>query len=173
MAQQSYPEDLPDKPGVYLMKDTEDKVLYVGKAKSLKKRVRSYFKDELDSPKTRTLMKQFDSLKYIITDTEKEALILESNLIKEYLPRYNIRLKDDKRYPYIKITTEKYPRILITRNVSDDGSYHYGPFTDVTALRRMLKFLKTIFKIRECKNMNGPCLNYQMNLIRIMKSLRK
>lgn len=158
------PDNLPEKPGVYILKDIEDRILYVGKAKSLKKRVKSYFKDELDSPKTKTMMRQFHSLEYIVTDTEKEALILESNLIKKHLPRYNIRLKDDKRYPYIKITNENYPRILITRRVLDDGSYYYGPFTDVTALRRMLKFLKSIFKIRECKNMDGPCLNYQINL---------
>ncbi len=164
LAQQNHPEDLPDKPGIYLMRDAKDKVLYVGKAKSLKKRVRSYFKDELDSPKTTAMMRLFHTLEYIITDTEKEALILESNLIKKYLPRYNIRLKDDKRYPYIKITKEDYPRILITRRISDDDSYYYGPFTDVYALKRMLKFIKSLFKIRECKNMNGPCLNYQINL---------
>lgn len=164
MTQQNHPEDLPDKPGIYLMRDAKDKVLYVGKAKSLKKRVKSYFKDELDSPKTTAMMRQFHTLEYIITDTEKEALILESNLIKKYLPRYNIRLKDDKRYPYIKITKEDYPRILITRRISDDDSYYYGPFTDVYALKRMLKFIKSLFKIRECKNMNGPCLNYQINL---------
>jgi excinuclease ABC subunit C len=164
LAQQNQTEDLPDKPGIYLMRDAKDKVLYVGKAKSLKKRVKSYFKDELDSPKTTAMMRQFHTLEYIITDTEKEALILESNLIKKYLPRYNIRLKDDKRYPYIKITKEDYPRILITRRISDDDSYYYGPFTDVYALKRMLKFIKSLFKIRECKNMNGPCLNYQINL---------
>lgn len=158
------PNNLPNKPGVYIFKDIEEKILYVGKAKSLKKRVKSYFKDELDSPKTRTLMKQFHSLEYIITDTEKEALILESNLIKKYLPRYNIRLKDDKRYPYVKITNEDFPRILITRRVLDDDSYYYGPFTDVTALRRMLKFIKSVFKIRDCKNMDGPCLNSQMKI---------
>jgi len=164
LTQQNHPEDLPDKPGIYLMRDAKDKVLYVGKAKSLKKRIKSYFKDELDSPKTTAMMRQFHTLEYIITDTEKEALILESNLIKKYLPRYNIRLKDDKRYPYIKITKEDYPRILITRRISDDDSYYYGPFTDVYALKRMLKFIKSLFKIRECKNMNGPCLNYQINL---------
>lgn len=158
------PNNLPNKPGVYIFKDIEEKVLYVGKAKSLKKRVKNYFKEELDSPKTQTLMRQFHSLEYIVTDTEKEALILESNLIKKYLPRYNIRLKDDKRYPYVKITSEDFPRILITRRVSDDGSYYYGPFTDVTALRRMLKFIKSIFRIRDCKNMDGPCLNSQMEL---------
>lgn len=164
MTEKNLPKDLPEKSGVYIMRDAQDKVLYIGKAKSIKKRVQSYFKDELDSPKTRTLMKQYHRLEYIVTDTEKEALILESNLIKKHLPRYNIRLKDDKRYPYIKITKEVFPRILITRKVFDDGSYYYGPFTDVNALRKMLKFLKAVFKIRECKNMDGPCLNYQINL---------
>lgn len=158
------PDNLPNKPGVYIFSDAEEKILYVGKAKSLKKRVKSYFKDELDSPKTRTLMRQFHSLEYIVTDTEKEALILESNLIKKYLPRYNIRLKDDKRYPYVKITNEDFPRILITRRVLDDESYYYGPFTDVGTLRRMLKFIKSLFKIRNCKNMDGPCLNFQIEL---------
>lgn len=158
------PDNLPNKPGVYIFKDAEEKILYVGKAKSLKKRVKSYFKDELDSDKTRIMMKQFHSLEYIVTDTEKEALILESNLIKKYLPRYNIRLKDDKRYPYVKITREDFPRVLITRRVTDDSSYYYGPFTDVTALRRMLRFIKALFKIRDCKNMDGPCLNSQMDL---------
>lgn len=160
----SEPNNLPNKPGVYIFKDIEEKILYVGKAKSLKKRVKSYFKDELDSPKTRILMRQFHNLEYIVTDTEKEALILESNLIKKHLPRYNIRLKDDKRYPYVKITNEVFPRILITRRVKDDGSYYYGPFTDVGTLRRMLKFIKSLFKIRDCKNMDGPCLNSQIEL---------
>lgn len=164
MTQYKNPDNLPNKPGVYIFKDIHEKILYVGKAKSLKKRVKSYFKDELDSPKTQILMRQFHSLEYIITDTEKEALILESNLIKKYLPRYNIRLKDDKRYPYVKITHEDFPRIMITRRVLDDGSYYYGPFTDVTALRRMLKFMKSIFKIRDCKNMDGPCLNSQIHI---------
>jgi len=160
----NHTENLPNKPGVYIFKDPAEKILYVGKAKNLKKRVKSYFKDELDSDKTRIMMKQFHSLEYIVTDTEKEALILESNLIKKYLPRYNIRLKDDKRYPYVKITSEDYPRVIITRKITEDNSYYYGPFTDVTALRRMLRFIKALFKIRDCKNMDGPCLNSQMEL---------
>jgi excinuclease ABC subunit C len=157
------PDDLPLKPGVYLMKDVEDRILYVGKAKSLKKRVKSYFRNDLD-PKTRALMKQFHHLEYMVTDTEKEALILESNLIKKHMPRYNIRLKDDKRYPYIKVTNETFPRVLITRRVLDDGSYYYGPFPEATALRRLVKFLKALFKVRDCKRMDGPCLNYQIDL---------
>jgi excinuclease ABC subunit C len=158
------PNDLPEKPGVYLLKDVQDNILYVGKAKSLKKRVKSYFKEELEDPKTRVLMRHFHHLDYMVTDTEKEALILESNLIKKYLPRYNIRLKDDKRYPYLQITSEEYPRLLITRNVKDDGSHYYGPFTDVTSVRSILKLLKPLFQLRDCKRMDGPCLNYQIDL---------
>ena len=157
------PDDLPLVPGVYLLKDSADRILYVGKAKSLKKRVKSYFRSDLD-PKTRALMNQFHHLEYIVTDTEKEALILESNLIKKHMPRYNIRLKDDKRYPYIRVTNEKFPRVLITRRVMDDGSYYYGPFTEATTLRRLVKFIKALFKVRDCKNMDGPCLNYQIDL---------
>lgn len=158
------PDDLPEKPGVYLLKDVQDNILYVGKAKSLKKRVKSYFKAELEDPKTRVLTRHFHHLEYMVTDTEKEALILESNLIKKHLPRYNIRLKDDKRYPYIQITSEEYPRLLITRNLRDDGSYYYGPFTDVTSVRSILKLLKPVFHLRDCKRMDGPCLNYQIDL---------
>ena len=158
------PDDLPEKPGVYLLKDVQDNILYVGKAKSLKKRVKSYFKAELEDPKTRVLMRHFHHLEYMVTDTEKEALILESNLIKKHLPRYNIRLKDDKRYPYIQITSERYPRLLITRNVRDDGSSYYGPFTDVTSVRSILKLLKPVFHLRDCKRMDGPCLNFQIDL---------
>lgn len=157
------PDDLPLVPGVYLMEDAADRILYVGKAKSLKKRVKSYFRNDLD-PKTRALMKQFHHMEYMVTDTEKEALILESNLIKKHMPRYNIRLKDDKRYPYIKVTNETFPRVLITRRVLDDGSYYYGPFPEATALRRLVKFLKALFKVRDCKRMDGPCLNYQIDL---------
>ncbi|WP_409201032.1 excinuclease ABC subunit UvrC [Methanobrevibacter sp. DSM 116169] len=157
------PDNLPDKPGIYIMKDINDKIIYIGKAKSLIKRVKSYFKDKLDSPKTQVLMKNFNSLEYIITDSEKEALILEANLIKKHRPKYNIRLKDDKRYPYVKITNEQFPRLLITRNISKNGTY-YGPFTDVTSVRKTVKFLKALFKIRTCKNMDGPCLNSQIDL---------
>ena len=157
------PDDLPLVPGVYLMKDSADRIIYIGKAKSLKKRVKSYFRNDLD-PKTRVLMNHFHHLEYMVTDTEKEALILESNLIKKHMPRYNIRLKDDKRYPYIKVTNETFPRVLITRRVLDDGSYYYGPFPEAFALRKLIKFLKGLFKVRDCKKMDGPCLNYQIEL---------
>lgn len=158
------PNNLPDKPGIYMMRNIDNDVLYVGKAKSLIKRVKSYFNAGKQPLKTKILMSHFHNLEYIITDTEKEALILESNLIKKYKPKYNIRLKDDKRYPYIKITNETFPRVLITRTVNNDNAYYYGPFTDTGSVRNIVKSLKTLFKIRECKKMNGPCLNYQINL---------
>lgn len=157
------PDNLPLKPGVYIMKDINDKVIYVGKSKSLRKRVKSYFKDKKDRPKTYVLMQHFNSLEYIVTSSEKEALILEANLIKKYMPKYNIRLKDDKRYPYVKITNEDFPRLILTRSISKNGTY-YGPFTDVKSVRTTVKFLKQLFKIRTCKNMDGPCLNYQIDL---------
>ncbi len=157
-------ENLPDGPGVYLMYDSQDTILYVGKAKSLKKRVKSYFRVEIEDPKTRALMKQFHHLEYLVTDSEKEALILESNLIKKHLPRYNIRLKDDKRYPYLKVTREDFPRLLVTRRYEDDGADYYGPYTDVKAVRNIIKFLKPVFPLRDCKRMDGPCLNYQIKL---------
>jgi excinuclease ABC subunit C len=137
-------EDLPKKPGIYIMKDSNDKIIYIGKSKSLRNRVKSYFKDKYDSPKTQILMSHFNSLEYIITDSEKEALILEANLIKKYRPKYNIRLKDDKRYPYVKITDEDFPRLIITRNIGKTGSY-FGPFTDVGSVRQTVKFLKSLF----------------------------
>ena len=157
------PDNLPNKPGVYIMRDATDTIIYIGKAKSLVKRVKSYFREKLDRPKTQILMSHFDSLEYIITNSEKEALILEANLIKKHRPRYNIQLKDDKRYPYVKITDEKFPRLVITRNITKNGIY-YGPFTDVGSVKQTVKFLKSLFKIRTCRNMNGPCLNSQIDL---------
>lgn len=157
------PDNLPLKPGVYIMKDVNDNVIYVGKSKSLRKRVKSYFKDKKDRPKTYVLMQHFNSLEYIVTNSEKEALILEANLIKKFMPKYNIRLKDDKKYPYVKITNEDFPRLILTRNISKNGTY-YGPFTDVKSVRSTVKFLKQLFKIRTCKHMDGPCLNYQIDL---------
>jgi len=145
------------------MKDEDDTIIYIGKAKNLIKRVKSYFREKLDRPKTQILMSHFHSLEYIVTNSEKEALILEATLIKKHRPRYNVQLKDDKRYPYVKITHEKFPRLLITRNVSKNGIY-YGPFTDVGSVKRTVKFLKSLFKIRTCRNMDGPCLNSQIDL---------
>lgn len=157
------PENLPKKPGVYIMRDANDEIIYIGKAKNLINRVRSYFREKLDRPKTQILMSHFDSLEYIVTNSEKEALILEATLIKKHRPRYNVQLKDDKRYLYVKITNEKYPRLIITRNITKNGIY-YGPFTDVTSVKKTVKFLKSLFKIRTCRNMDGPCLNSQIDL---------
>lgn len=157
------PDNLPNKPGVYIMRDNTDTIIYIGKAKSLIKRVKSYFREKLDRPKTQILMSHFDSLEYIVTNSEKEALILEATLIKKHRPRYNVQLKDDKRYPYVKITDEEFPRLLITRNVTKNGVY-FGPFTDVGSVKQTVKFLKSLFKIRTCRNMDGPCLNSQIDL---------
>ena len=157
------PDNLPNKPGVYIMRDDTDTIIYIGKAKNLVKRVKSYFRERLDRPKTQILMSHFDSLEYIVTNSEKEALILEATLIKKHRPRYNVQLKDDKRYPYVKITSESFPRLVITRNVTKDGIY-FGPFTDVGSVKQTVKFLKSLFKIRTCRNMDGPCLNAQIDL---------
>ena len=157
------PANLPNKPGVYIMRDDTDTIIYIGKAKNLVKRVKSYFREKLDRPKTQILMSHFDSLEYIVTNSEKEALILEATLIKKHRPRYNVQLKDDKRYPYVKITSESFPRLVITRNVTKDGIY-FGPFTDVGSVKQTVKFLKSLFKIRTCRNMDGPCLNAQIDL---------
>ena len=157
------PDNLPNKPGVYIMRDADDTIIYIGKAKNLIKRVKSYFREKLDRPKTQILMSHFDSLEYIVTNSEKEALILEANLIKKHRPRYNVQLKDDKRYPYVKITSEDFPRLVITRNITKNGIY-YGPFTDAGAVKQTVKFLKSLFKIRTCRNMDGPCLNSQIDL---------
>ena len=156
------PDNLPNKPGVYIMRDDTDTIIYIGKAKNLVKRVKSYFREKLDRPKTQILMSHFDSLEYIVTNSEKEALILEATLIKKHRPRYNVQLKDDKRYPYVKITSESFPRLVITRNVTKDGIY-FGPFTDVGSVKQTVKFLKSLFKIRTCRNMDGP-FNAQIDL---------
>ncbi len=158
------PDKLPQKPGVYIMYDKNDEIIYVGKAKKLKNRVKSYFKSpqQLDRPKTQVLMKHFSYLEYVLTNTEKEALILEAGLIKEHQPRYNINLKDGKDYPYIKITNDEFPRIHITRNLTQDGGSYYGPYTDVASARDFIDFINKNFKLRTCKNMDGPCLNYQI-----------
>ena len=143
-------------------------MIYVGKARKLVSRVRSYMQapERLD-PKTRALMETADSVDYIATETEVEALVLEANMIREYRPRYNIRLKDDKRYPYLKITTtEAFPKLLIVRRVLDDGAEYFGPYTDAGAVRRTLKAIKTIFPLRDCKgnfrSRTRECLNFQI-----------
>ncbi len=144
---------LPDSPGVYLWKDAQGLVLYVGKAKSLRSRVRSYFVGEHDtSVKTRHLVRLIRDVETIVVPSEAHALILENNLIKEYKPRFNIALRDDKSYPYIKVTlNEPYPRVYVTRRFQSDGARYFGPYTDVGAMRRALNVVKRIFTVRSCR----------------------
>lgn len=144
-------DNLPVRPGVYQFKDKTGKIIYVGKAKVLRNRVRSYFQEArpLD-PKTFRLVARVADLEVIVTDSEMEALILEMNLIKEYKPRYNVNLKDDKTFPYIRVTNELFPRIFPTRRIIKDGSQYYGPYTDAGQMRALLKTVKRIFPIRSC-----------------------
>ena len=152
-------KNLPDKPGIYQYFDKNGNVIYVGKAKNLKNRVRSYFHSSVDNPKTLIMIKKVVDLQLIITDSEVEALVLENNLIKELKPRYNILLKDDKSFPYIRITNEPFPRIFTTRQLIKDGSKYFGPYTDVKSLKRSLRMINQIFKIRSCKlNINNETL---------------
>ena len=158
---------LPDNPGVYLMKNQEGKIIYVGKAVNLKNRVRSYFRTlPAEALKTKALVRNIADFEYIITDSEVEALVLECNLIKKYRPKYNISLKDDKTYPYLKITNEDYPRVLVTRHYVKDGGKYFGPYPSVTVLRETLELLHSIFPFRSCKQKtftnDRPCLNYQI-----------
>ena len=156
---------LPETPGVYLMKDARGKIIYVGKAIVLKNRVRQYFQSSRNqAPKVRAMVSHVADFETIMTANEVESLILEANLIKKHRPRYNIRLKDDKSYPYVKVTVqEEYPRVFITRRVLRDGARYFGPYTNVTALRDSLKLLKRLFPLRTCRTMpDRPCLEYHI-----------
>ena len=157
---------LPDKPGVYLMHDAEGKVIYVGKAVVLKNRVRSYFRNLAShTPKVRAMVEKIAEIETIVTSSEVEALILECNLIKKYRPRYNISLKDDKTYPYLKVTVqEDFPRLFATRRLSRDGAKYYGPYADAGAMHATVKLLRGMFPLRTCRKMNPdrPCLNYHI-----------
>ena len=164
---------LPDKPGVYIMKNSLGEVIYVGKAKVLKNRVRQYFQNSKNhSEKVRAMVKNIAEFEYIVTDSEMEALILECNLIKKYSPRYNIALKDDKFYPFIKITTnEDFPRVYVTRNFAKDGHRYFGPYTNGTAVYEVMGLIKKLFPLRTCKKAiveggepTRACLNYHINL---------
>jgi excinuclease ABC subunit C len=162
---------LSSAPGVYLFKDHQGKILYVGKAKNLNKRVRSYFQPGRPrDAKTTVLLTKIALLETVITHTEQEALILESNLIKQHRPRYNIQLKDDKRYPFLRLNTkEQYPNLNIVRKIKDDGARYFGPYASSTSVRQTLKFIHKTFKLRKCRNntfanRTRPCLNYQMGL---------
>lgn len=157
---------LPEKPGVYLMHDASGKVIYVGKAVVLKNRVRSYFRNLAShTPKVRAMVEKIADIETIVTSSEVEALILECNLIKKYRPRYNIMLKDDKSYPYLKVTVqEDYPRLYVTRRQLRDGAKYYGPYADAGAMHATVKLLRGMFPLRTCRNMNTerPCLNYHI-----------
>ncbi|SQB60803.1 excinuclease ABC subunit C [Clostridium perfringens] len=164
---------LPDKPGVYIMKNSLGEVIYVGKAKVLKNRVRQYFQNSKNhSEKVRAMVKNIAEFEYIVTDSEMEALILECNLIKKYSPRYNIALKDDKFYPFIKITTnEDFPMVYVTRNFAKDGNRYFGPYTNGTAVYEVMGLIKKLFPLRTCKKAiveggepTRACLNYHINL---------
>lgn len=144
-------KNLPSLPGIYQFLNKNGKVIYVGKAKVLKNRVRSYFQENITSAKTKALVEKIDDLQIVTTDSELEALILENNLIKELKPRYNVNLKDDKSFPFIKVTNELFPRIYPTRNVINDGSKYFGPYTDVRSMKASLGMINKIFKIRSCK----------------------
>ena len=142
---------IPEKPGCYQYFDEKGTIIYVGKAKNLKRRVSSYFNKEHDSNKTRVLVKQIRDIKYIVVNTEEDALLLENNLIKQYRPRYNVLLKDDKTYPSIVVKNEYFPRVYQTRNIVRDGSQYYGPYSSVFTARVMLQMLKELYPIRTCK----------------------
>ncbi|NLV88230.1 MAG: excinuclease ABC subunit UvrC [Tissierellia bacterium] len=162
-------KNLPDKPGVYLMKDKNNEIIYVGKAISLRKRVRQYFQSSKNNPpKVQAMVKHISEFEYIIVDNEVEALILEANLIKKHKPKYNILLRDDKQYPYIKVTTnEKYPRILKTRQMQKDGAKYFGPYPSVSAVNDAIEIIRNLYPIRTCnRNLekdigkSRPCLNF-------------
>ena len=191
---------LPDKPGCYQYFDEKGTIIYVGKAKNLKRRVSSYFNKEHDSNKTRVLVKQIRDIKYIVVDTEEDALLLENNLIKQYRPSYNVLLKDDKTYPSITVKNEYFPRVFQTRNIVKDGSQYYGPYPSVYTAKVMLQMLKELYPLRTCKypltpesiaagkydvcleyhikRCKGPCIGlqsheeYQKNISEIKEILR-
>ena len=158
---------LPDKPGVYIMHDENDKIIYVGKAINLKNRVRSYFRKTDKTQRIKNMVALIDHFEYIVVDNEAEALILECNLIKKNRPKFNVLLKDDKTYPYIKIDIKsEFPNVVITRKIKNDGSKYFGPYANPGAAKEMLDFVKQKFKIRQCKNFKSEtraCLNYHIN----------
>ncbi|NIP30731.1 MAG: excinuclease ABC subunit C, partial [Candidatus Dadabacteria bacterium] len=166
-------ENAPAKPGVYIMKNSNKRVLYVGKAKHLKKRVTSYFTPRSSDSRYQIygLLKEIDSIEFIVTKNERDALILENSLIKKYKPRFNVQFKDDKTYFSLKLDiNERYPRLYYTRRVADDGALYFGPFTSSTTLKKTKKFFHKMFPLRDCNNSKfkrhseRPCINYNMNL---------
>jgi excinuclease ABC subunit C len=163
--------ELPRHPGVYLFRDAAGELIYVGKAKSLRERVRSYFRVEAgQDPRLRRLVADIESVETILAGSEAEALLLESTLVREHTPRYNLQLRDDKSHPYVKVTVqEPFPRVLVTRKLERDGSRYFGPFTDVKAMRRALRVIKSTFTVRSCdwplpeRGPDRPCLDYHID----------
>lgn len=157
---------LPSKPGVYIMHDKDDKIIYVGKAISLKNRVRQYFRKTNKTKRIQNMVALIDHFEYIVTDNEAEALILECNLIKKNMPKFNVLLKDDKTYPYIKVNIKaEYPDVYITRRILNDGAKYFGPYANSGAAKEMIEFIKSKFKIRQCRSFkykDRPCLNYHI-----------
>ena len=157
---------LPDKPGVYIMRDKDDNIIYVGKAVILKNRVRQYFRKSNKTRRIEKMVSLIDHFEYIVTDNEAEALILECNLIKKNMPKFNVLLKDDKTYPYIKIDIKSdYPNVFITRRVQNDGARYFGSYANPGAAKEMINFIKERFQIRQCKNFKSnqrACLNYHI-----------
>ncbi len=157
---------LPHKPGVYIMHDKDDKIIYVGKAISLRNRVRQYFRKTNKTKRIENMVSLIDHFEYIVTDNEAEALILECNLIKKNMPKFNVLLKDDKTYPYIKVNVRAdYPDVYITRRILNDGAKYFGPYASAGSAKEMVEFIKSKFKIRQCKSFkykDRPCLNYHI-----------
>jgi len=144
-------KNLPNLPGIYRFYDKNQKLLYVGKAKNLKKRVQSYFRKEQDSYRLRILVQKISEIKYVVVKTEQDALLLENSLIKEYQPKYNVQLKDDKTYPWICIKNERFPRVFSTRNKNNDGSLYFGPYTSANMVKTLINLIKNIYPLRSCK----------------------
>ena len=163
-------ERVPDRPGVYVYKDGKGQVIYIGKATSLRSRMRSYFQESrARDPKTDALVSHIRDLEYIVTDNELEALILESNLVKKNRPRYNIILRDDKHYPFLRLTTnEEFPRLVVARRVLRDGASYFGPFYPATAMRETLRLVRQLFPLRTCAikidgKLERPCIQYYIH----------
>ncbi|MBQ7040103.1 MAG: excinuclease ABC subunit UvrC, partial [Clostridia bacterium] len=166
MIEKEFLHSIPQNPGVYIMRDADDKIIYVGKAKNLKSRVNQYFtKNSSHTEKVRAMVARVDHLEYILTNSEAEALNLECSLIKKNRPKYNILLKDDKGYPYIKITNDKFPRLLMARRQEKDGAKYFGPFVSALSVKQTLEAFNKLFRLRQCNtlvNRDKPCLNYHI-----------